>query len=321
VGADDDAAVKLWPEEYEALRGEARRAAEELRDQYAELRDAPSDPHARVAHQRATLPLPAPSPLAVDEEVAGVPCRVFRPTTAPRGTYVQLHGGAMVLGEPRMDDPMNEALCQQHRVTVISVDYRLAPEHPWPAGPDDCFAVASWAVDNDRGPLLLGGSSAGAYLAAVTILRVRDELGAAARFIGCNFEAGYYDHGGTPSARGVRPTDVPDVLDPSLLPFVVKLFLPDRSAAELRKPSISPLYADLRGLPPALFTVGSADHLLDDSLFMATRWAAHESEAELAVYPDGTHGFTRLPTQMAAKAQQRIDAFFERVLDAGEGRH
>jgi acetyl esterase/lipase len=79
--------------------------------------------------------------------------------------------------------------------------------------------------------------------------------------------------------------------------------------AERRSPAVSPLYADLRGLPPAIFTVGNADHLLDDSLFMANRWAAAGNASELAVYPDCGHGFTAFPTELAKRANERINAF------------
>jgi acetyl esterase/lipase len=67
-------------------------------------------------------------------------------------------------------------------------------------------------------------------------------------------------------------------------------------------------------MPPAIFSVGTADHLLDDSLFMSARWQAYGNEAELAVYPDCIHGFNMFPNEMAKRANERIDAFFERVL-------
>ena len=90
------------------------------------------------------------------------------------------------------------------------------------------------------------------------------------------------------------------------------MYLPGRTALEARDPACSPLYADLTGLPPALFTVGHADHLLDDSLFMAARWQAYGNEAELAVYPDCIHGFTGFPMELAKRANLRIDAFLRR---------
>ena len=106
---------------------------------------------------------------------------------------------------------------------------------------------------------------------------------------------------------------MPDILDLDTLSFVHECYLPGPLAGGRKVPEISPLYADLDDLPPALFTVGSADHLLDDSLFMAARWAAYGNEAELAVYPDCVHAFTAFPTELAKRANERIDDFLERV--------
>jgi len=90
-------------------------------------------------------------------------------------------------------------------------------------------------------------------------------------------------------------------------------YLPGMSREDSRDPAISPLYADLHNLPPALFSVGFADHLFDDSLFMCARWQAFGNEAELAVYPDCGHAFERFPTEMAKRANERMEAFLDRV--------
>ena len=124
---------------------------------------------------------------------------------------------------------------------------------------------------------------------------------------------GVYDLSGTPSGIGRRPSDVPDILEGTLGDFVVECYLPGVDRFGSRAPQYSPLYADLAGLPPALFTVGSADHLLDDSLFMEARWRAYGNEAELAVYPDCIHGFTGFPMELAKRANERIEAFLEGV--------
>jgi acetyl esterase len=110
-----------------------------------------------------------------------VPCRVFVPTDAPaRAVYVHLHGGGMVLGVPEMNDVGNAELAHRHGVVVVSVGYRTAPEHPHPAGVDDAWSVARWVLDHGgtefgASDVLLGGESAGAYLAVMTLLRLRDE--------------------------------------------------------------------------------------------------------------------------------------------------
>jgi acetyl esterase/lipase len=220
----------------------------------------------------------------------------------------------MMLGSPRMNDTGNAGLCERHRITVISVDYRLAPEHPFPAGGDDCLAVARWVLEREKGPIVLGGESAGGYYAALTLLRIRDELGAIDRISGANLVFGVYDLSGTPTGLGVRPNEVPDILTGDLGEFVLECYLPGRSRLDARAAAFSPLYAHLHDLPPAIFTVGSADHLLDDTLFMARRWEAYGNHAELAVYPDCIHGFVGFPMELAKRANERIDEFFDRVL-------
>jgi len=303
----------LWPEEYEGLRDEARSMAGMIAELYgvdAIAGDTTSaDPAARLAAQRAGLAaLEQESPAGRDETIAGVPCRVFdAPGTS--GTYLHFHGGAMILGSARMNDIANAELTEQLGVRVVSVDYRLAPEHPFPAGSDDCLAVARAELDRSDGPIVLGGESAGGYYAALTTLRIRDELGAIDRVAGVNLVFGVFDLSGTPSNIQSRPSDVPDIIDGSGMASLIDMYIPGRTPLEARSPEYSPLYADLTGLPPALFTVGHADHLLDDSLFMSARWQAYANEAELAVYPDCIHGFTGFPMELAKRANLRIHDF------------
>ena len=227
--------------------------------------------------------------------------RTFVPPEV-RAVYLDIHGGGFFMGAPEMDDAGNAALAKHARVATVAAGYRLAPEHPYPAGPDDCEAAALWLLANakrefgvDR--LLIGGGSAGANLAAVTLLRLRDRHQAASRFAGANLVFGVYDVSGTPSQLRLGMAGFRD------------LYLPGHDAAARKHPDISPLYADLSGLPPALFTVGTADYLYDDSLFMALRWRAAGNQAELAVYPESVHGFTVFPTAMARAANTRIQAW------------
>ncbi len=91
-------------------------------------------------------------------------------------------------------------------------------------------------------------------------------------------------------------------------------FVPDLDAEARRAPDVSPLYADLRDLPPALFTVGTADPLLDDSLFMAARWEAAGNETDLRVYADGVHGFNAFPIGIGLTANAAQAAFLRVAL-------
>ncbi len=240
-----------------------------------------------------------------DRTIAGpagpIRMRVFVPPQV-RAVYLDIHGGGFFMGAPEMSDAANASLAKHAGVATVATSYRLAPEHPYPAGPDDCEAAALWLLANAKREfgterLLIGGGSAGANLAAVTLLRLRDRHDAARAFSGANLVFGVFDVSGTPSQLRQGMTGFRD------------LYLPGYDAAARKHPDISPLYAELAGLPPALFTVGTADYLYDDSLFMAMRWRAAGNEAELAVYPDSVHGFTAFPTALARAANARINAW------------
>jgi acetyl esterase len=290
---------QLWPDEIEAMRSEARAAVEAGRATMmldakppAGLSRDEQIAAARESMDRVTFPVPE----AEVAEIGGVPCRIIRSEGTPRAVYLHFHGGGMISGSASMMDIPNQMLARELDVTVVSVDYRQAPEFPWPAGPDDGVAVARELLERaaselGSGRLLIGGESAGAYMTAAVALRVRDELGAIDRIDGLNLTYGVYDFGGTPSQRGVRPSDDFDILSPEFVALVTDCYLPDRTPDERRAPEISPAYADLRGLPPCFVSVGTCDHLLDDSLLFAARAAAAGVDVDLFVLPEMTHAF------------------------------
>ncbi len=202
-----------------------------------------------------------------------------------------------------------ERIADKAGLTCVSVEYRLAPEHPYPAGPDDCETAALWLVENCRKEfgtdvLTIGGESAGGHLSAVTLLRLRDRHGYSG-FRAANLVYGCFDLSMTPSQRAFGNERL--VLRTKDIAKFCEAFLSHDQ--DRRAPDVSPLYADLRGLPPALFTVGTRDALLDDSLFMRARWLAAGNRGELAVHSGGAHGFTLFPFALAEAANARIDAF------------
>jgi acetyl esterase/lipase len=259
---------------------------------------------------------------ARDRSIAGpvgeITLRVFTPARVD-GVYLHIHGGGWVLGRAHHQDPRNRELATNCSVVVVSVDYRLAPENPYPAGPDDCEAAALWLVENARAEfgtdrLVIGGESAGAHLSANTLIRMRDRHGYAG-FLAANLVYGVFDVSGTPSCRAWGERNL--ILNTPIMEWFGESYAPpDRQ----REPDVSPLYADLHGLPPALFTVGTLDPLLDDSLFMYTRWLAAGNQAELAVYPGGAHGFNMLPIELGREANARCDSFVRDAVSAGEAR-
>jgi len=105
---------------------------------------------------------------------------------------------------------------------------------------------------------------------------------------------GVYDLSRSPSQRGNVPG--PDILTPDSIEWFTEMFTPGMTDDARRSPEISPAFADLAGLPPALFTVGTCDHLYDDTLLLAGHWAAAGNETELLVYPGAPHGGIALPS-------------------------
>ncbi len=316
--------MKLWDDELEGYREEARNMLQFLPNIRPDV--IASDPVERAIASREVMKQIAPPQLSelaeatvIPSPAGDIPVRIFRPEGTARGLFLHLHGGGWILGDPMMNDLANEHLAQTFGLAVVSVDYRLAPENPYPAGPNDCEAAAKWLLE--KGPsefgaekLFIGGESAGGHMALVTALRVRDKLGAGDKLCGLNLVFGWYDVNGTPSQRGNGGH--PDMLDPDNLRFMVDCFTPGLSDEERRAPDISPLYADLAGLPPSLVSVGTFDHLCDDSLFLAPRLAAAGVDVELAVYPDSPHGFMALPTEMAKAHGRRVDAWVAKSLAA-----
>ena len=262
------------------------------------------------AHEAITYFSDLATVRSVPGPVGEVPVRVLTPETV-QGVYLWYHGGGWAMGSADAADERLERVARECRVAVLSVEYRLTPEHPFPAAPDDCEAVAVWLAERagqefgtDR--LVIGGASAGGHLAAVTLLRMRDRHGYTG-FSGANLLYGVFDLSPTPSVA--RCGDERLVLSAPLMEWFYDQFVPPERR---RDPDVSPLYADLADLPPALFTVGTRDPLLDDSMFMHARWLGAGGRSELAVYPGGAHGFTNAPLKIAAAANQRMEAFIRR---------
>jgi acetyl esterase/lipase len=275
--------------------------------------------NARTARRRGDGPFPPPvfSPRAQTRTIEGkdgnsIPLRIIAPDN-PRGVYLHIHGGGWVLGAADMQDPMLEQIADNTGLAVVSVEYRLAPEHIYPAGPDDCESAALWLAHHAKAEfgtdvLTVGGESAGGHLSAVTLLRMRDRHGYTG-FRGANLVYGAYDLTMTPSQRAFGETRL--VLRTSDMVQFYNAFLP--AVQDRHDPDISPLFAGLHGMPPALFSVGTADALLDDTLFMHARWIAAGNSAELAIYPGGAHGFTLFPNALTDQASVSMEAFLRRV--------
>jgi len=234
-----------------------------------------------------------------------VQVRIIRPRGPVAGIVLDIHGGGWVIGNAPMNDAFNAAFASRCGLTVVSVDYRLAPRASVHQQMEECLAAARWLLqgglpeyaDHAGLPVVVVGESAGAHLAAATLQGLRDWPALLARIAGAVLYYGVYDMAGTDSVRRAGPETL--VLDgPRMLAGLRRLTL-DLDDAGRRQPPLSPLFGELAGMPPALMIVGSGDPLLDDTLQMAQRWQ-QVADVELNVAPDAPHGFIHFPTAMAS---------------------
>jgi acetyl esterase/lipase len=255
-----------------------------------------------------------PQVMDVGASDPAVTVRVFVPERVT-GVCVQFHMGAWVIGSARASDDRCSEIAERCSAAVVSVEYRMVPEALPPAQLEDALNVIDWVRTDGRtvvgdGPIVLIGESAGCTLAVLSLLALRDQGRLGTDIVGTTLAYGLYDVSGGPSQR----------LDTGALAVfndAQSLVYPGLTAEQRRVPGISPLYADLAGLPPALFSVGTADALIDDTLFLYERWTAAGNDAQLDVYPESMHGFDTFPTTMAAEARRRIDAFLMARLGGG----
>jgi acetyl esterase/lipase len=259
------------------------------------------------------FPAPVYLPAARWEQIRGrggeIALRIVEPEGEPRGAYLHLHGGGWTLGAADLQDPALKAAADATGLVMVSVDYRLAPEHPYPAGPDDCEDAARWLLERYDGRHAIGGESAGAQLSVVTLLRLRDRHGISPRgaFDAANLAFGPFDLTGTPSRFLWADREL--VLSDPMMDWFVANFVPGTTDIERRDPDVSPLYADLGDLPPALFSCGTMDPLLDDTLFMETRWRVAGNETRLSLWPEAVHGFVAFDIEVARRSRADQYAF------------
>jgi acetyl esterase len=223
-----------------------------------------------------------------DVEIPGprpVPARIYTPLEKPIGDVVYMHGGGWVLGNLETSHPVAATLAARAGCWVISVDYRLAPEHPFPAALDDVMQALAWAAKSEA-PLLVAGDSAGGNLAAAAALRARAEGGPAIAgqiLIYPAVDAGLE----TASQRELSPLNY--ILTSRDMAWFWNHYA---GPAAHRNPLVAPmLEPDLAGLPPAFVAVASHDVLRDEGLAYGARLKQAGVEVEAKTYEGMVHGF------------------------------
>jgi acetyl esterase len=252
-----------------------------------------------------------PEVLTTQKTAGTVPIRVYRPADSVGDVLplvVNFHGGGFVSGDPRQSEWWCSTIAHEVRAVVVSVDYRLAPEHPFPAAPEDCYSATAWAVDNagdlgaDGARLAVMGDSAGGNLAAVVCLMARDR-------------------GGPPIAFQLLIYPMVDMVNsyPSeeenaVAPLLGKADLHVHEVYclggdEARSdPYASPLFGKHAGLPPALIQTAQHDPLRDQGPAYAAALQADGVPATVANYVDAVHGYISVPGIVPAARQALADA-------------
>ncbi|TCK22003.1 alpha/beta hydrolase [Pseudonocardia endophytica] len=275
----------------------------------------PAAARAELAELVRQMPPYTPSrPLTVEDRTAhhsdggpGVPLRIYRPAhrTAPLPALVFLHGGGFVVGSVDGEDARAQEIAADADVVVVAVDYRLAPEHPFPAGVDDSYLALCWLTEHaaewgvDRARIGVGGGSAGAGLSAAVALLARDRGGPALRMQYLNIPE-LDDRLDTHSMR--LYTDTPIWNRPNA-ELSWRYYLGGEPATPYAAPARA---TDLRGLPAAYVDVCEFDPLRDEGIAYAQRLTQAGVSVELHMYPGTFHG-SSLVTDAAVSRRMAAD--------------
>ncbi|MCX5240801.1 alpha/beta hydrolase [Streptomyces prunicolor] len=258
------------------------------------LRHGPLDLGGEVAQQRAlfhdmmtSIPLP-PDVKTTEGELGGVPVvTVETPATDPAAVLLYLHGGAYVIGSAADAAGLAAEVSRRTGARAVCVDYRLAPEHPFPAAVDDALAVYRALLDDGTpsSAIAFVGESAGGGLVAATLVAAKDAG------LPQPASAAVFSPWADLTVSGDSATSKAAV-DASLTPEGLRIRARDYlGSADPTTPHASPVFADLTGLAPLFIQVGSYEVLLDDAVRLAARAAEHDVHVELQVWPEVPHVF------------------------------
>lgn len=263
----------------------------------------------RAAAADRWVPNPPPGIERVAVDAGGVAAEWVAAPVAEAGLRIlYLHGGGYVIGSASLYRNLTWRLARAAGARLLALDYRLAPEHPFPAAVDDAMAAYEWLLTGDADPrrLVVIGDSAGGGLAFALLMRCRDEgrLSLPAAVVALSPWTDLALTGGSLTRNAVADP----FLDANGIPPIAECYL---AGADPRHPYASPLYGDPTGLPPALIQVGGDEVLRDDATRMADRLRAARCEVALEVWPRMPHVWHLFASVMpeARRAIARIGAF------------
>ena len=227
---------------------------------------------------------------------------------------LHLHGGAYTLCSPVTHRGMGRALARGARGVTWLPDYRLAPEHPYPAALDDAVATYRWLLDDvgvAPGRIAVTGDSAGGGLGLGLLLRARDEgLPLPSCYVGLSPWTDLT--GASPSIEDNNGLDVMF----GAVPTAIAGLLGELYAEDTRDPYVSPVYADLSGLPPMLVHVGAHELIRDDGLRLVERAREHGVEASAGIFAEMWHVFQVIPLPESRRSLREVGGFIRRHTSA-----
>lgn len=217
-----------------------------------------------------------------------------------------LHGGAYTIGSPDSHRAITSHLSKVSHTKILAIDYRLAPEHPYPAAVDDSVSAYTWLLNSGYPPdkIVVAGDSAGGGLSLATVIALRDADIPLPKAVVCF--SPWTDLEGTGETWTTK-IQVDPMLTPEWLHFMANLY----AGNHLQLPRVSPLYADFHGFPPLLIQVGSEEILLSDSTRLAERAKASGVDVELDVIDNMYHTWAALSGMVpeSSQAMQRTGRF------------
>lgn len=296
-------------------------AGEELQNILAMLRKQPTITdwnweRMRVQNDRAIQIAPFPKGVEVESiDADGVPCEwIWAPNAQQDRVLLYLHGGGFVLGSVATHRGFVANIATASSFRCLSVDYRLAPEHPHPAAVEDAVAAYRWLLKHDYFPeqIAVGGDSAGGGLVAAMLVALRDS-GDPLPFAGVMLSP-WVDMERTGQSMATK-ADADPIMRPDYLEHSAEAYL---GGLDPRTPLASPLYADLTGLSPLYIQVGEVEVLLDDSTRFAERAEAAGVDVVLDVWDDLFHVFQLFSPQLPEADQSivKISAYLNSKLDS-----